>query len=99
MKASRSPCVIRPAGPDPATLPRSIPASRAFFLTEGAAKGLPPLAVWRVDTLPMVSAAREAAEGRVKSGARAGAEGGPDRPSSASVVTAGIETGPDRRVL
>ena len=42
IKASRSACRIRPAGPLPRTDVRSTPASRARLRTAGLASALPP---------------------------------------------------------
>ena len=44
MNASRSACLILPAGPEPLTCESSIPASRARRLTAGLARTLPDLA-------------------------------------------------------
>ena len=42
MNASKSACLILPAGPDPETDVRSKSASRALLLTAGLANTLPP---------------------------------------------------------
>ena len=86
---SKSPCVILPAGPLPATVVKSIPLSRARWRTAGDASGLAPGAA---TTTGVGAGAGAAADGAGATSSLTGSGSGAGASSTTSSTGAGASS-------